>query len=194
MGKTKSAAGRVTVRRKRSAQPLRVVSCEVIFDGRVFSVTRDTVIEPGGGRVEREVVRHAGSAVIVPRRADGRILLVRQFRLAAQQFLWELAAGRLDVGESPLEAARRELQEETGLTAGHWKFLGEFFASPGYVDERMWLFLAEDLRRGRSCPEPDEVIRQRWFTPAEFGNLIRRGKIQDAKTLLGYFLLPNRRR
>jgi ADP-ribose pyrophosphatase len=166
-----------------------VLESTAVFKGRVFSVTRDRVREPGGIEITREVVRHAGSAVILPRRDDGRVLLVRQFRLPARRSIWELAAGRRDPGETPLRAARRELEEETGLTAERWKLLGEFYPSPGYVDERMWLFLAEGLRKGQARPEDDERIRKRWFTLDQLGALVRSGGLQDAKTLIGYFLI-----
>ncbi len=176
--------------RKKKGTTLRVKSSKTIFEGRVFSVTRDVVVEPGGVQIARDVVRHAGSAVILLRRRDGRVLLVRQFRLPTRQYLWELAAGRLDRGERPLDAARRELREETGFTARRWKLLAEFFPSPGYVNEKMWLYLAEDLRPGPAQPDPDEVVHHRWFSVPRLEQMVRRGRIKDAKTLLGYFLLP----
>ncbi len=162
---------------------------KLVFRGRVFSVTREEAVEPGGVRVVRELVRHAGSAVVVPQREDGRVLLVRQYRLASRGFLWEAVAGRLDAGESPLDAARRELAEEAGLGALQWIPLGVYYPSPGYVDERMWLFLARGLGRVAAHPDPDERIRKRWFRPEELGNMVRRRRLQDAKTVIGYFLL-----
>ena len=162
---------------------------KLLFRGRVFSVTCEEVVEPGGVQVTREVVRHAGSAVVIPQRDDGRLLLIRQFRLPSRGFLWEAVAGRLDAGESPLDAARRELAEEAGLGARQWASLGFFYPSPGYVDERMWLFLARGLRRVPARPEPDERIRKRWFRPQEIGAMVHRGLIHDAKTIIGYFLL-----
>ncbi len=177
------------MRQRKPARQLKLGRSEVVFRGRVFSVTRDRVVEPGGKKVVRELVRHPGSAVILPLRSDGHLLLVRQFRLAPRQFLWELAAGRIDGGESPLEAARRELLEETGFRASRWKLLAEVFPSPGFLDERMWLFLAEGLRQGRARPEPDELIRKRWFGLPQLEELIQRGKIQDGKTLAGCFFL-----
>jgi ADP-ribose pyrophosphatase len=166
-----------------------VLESKTVLRGRVFSVSHDRVREPGGVEVSRDVVRHAGSAVILPRRDDGRILLVRQFRLPVRDFLWELCAGRLDKGEAPLEAARRELEEETGLTAERWKLLVEYFPTPGYVDEKMWVFLAEGLKRGRARPEEDECIERKWFTPEQVLRMIRTGKLQDGKALVGCLLL-----
>ena len=166
---------------------------KVVFSGKVFSVTREPAREPGGVRVVREVVRHPGSAVVVARRDDGRLLLVRQFRFSAQKMLWEVVAGRVDAGESPIQAARRELAEEAGLGAAKWTSLGCFYPSPGFLDERMWLFLASGLRRETAPPDPDERISKRWFTPREVGVMIRRGRILDAKTALCYFLLRGRR-
>lgn len=168
---------------------VKLIRSRRVYTGRVFSVTRDEVVEPGGVRITRDVVRHAGSAVIIPRRDDGRILLVRQFRLPTLKRMWELAAGRLDTDEKPLDGARRELREETGLTADRWKLLATFYPSPGYVDERMWLYLAEGLRAGRAHPDEDEVINKRWFTLDQIGGLVAGKRIEDAKTLLGYFLL-----
>lgn len=113
MGKRKTS-GAARLKRAQRAGKAAIVRSEPVFQGRIFSVTRDTAIEPGGIEVVREVVRHAGSAVIVPRRADGRILLVRQFRLPTRRFMWELVAGRRDPGEGPLRAARRECGRKRG--------------------------------------------------------------------------------
>src|SRR5574341_2267217 len=105
----------------------------------------------------------------------GRILLVRQFRLPAQQSLWELPAGRLDRGETPLRAAKRELIEETGYQAHRWTRLVSFYPSPGYCSERMTIYLAEDLTPGTARPEADESIESRWFTAGDLkhGQFIR---------------------
>ena len=173
----------------KGSKQIKVESCDLIFDGRVFSVTRDSVIRSDGHRVVRDVVRHAGSAIVVPRRDDGRVLLIRQFRMPVRCYLWETVAGRLDAGETPLEAAKRELGEETGFSASRWTPLAEFYPSPGFLDERMHLFLAEGVKRGRAHPEADEQITARWFTLDELGTMIQRGKILDAKTLVAFFML-----
>ena len=118
---------------------------------------------------------------------EKQILLVRQFRLPAEQELWELPAGRIDPGENSLDAARRELREETGYQANSWKKLVSFWPSPGYVGEKMDIFLAKDLAPGAQDLMDDERIQMQWFPAAEVGRMIRRGEIQDDKTLVGYF-------
>jgi len=116
-----------------------------------------------------------------------RILLVRQYRLPAARYMWELPAGRLDPGEKPLEAAKRELIEETGYRARRWTKLASFFVSPGYVDERMTIYLAENLIAGVATPMDDERIETRWFPAAEVERLIETGKLDDAKTIVGFY-------
>jgi ADP-ribose pyrophosphatase len=116
----------------------------------------------------------------------GRILLVRQYRLPSQGYLWELPAGRVDTGESFLQAARRELKEETGYTAKSWKKIATFFPSPGFLAEKMIIFLATGLTVGEASPMDDERIETRWFTPRDLGKWIESGKIIDAKTMIGY--------
>lgn len=117
-----------------------------------------------------------------------RVLLVKQYRLPAERELWELPAGRIDSGETPLQAAKRELREETGYSARTWSKLVSFWASPGYVDEKMNLFLATNLTEGKQEPMDDERIQVRWFARKELRELITAGKILDGKTLVGYFL------
>ena len=118
--------------------------------------------------------------------AKKRILLVRQYRLPAGQKMWELPAGRLDPGENPLQAAKRELIEETGLRAKKWKKLASFYPSPGYVEEKMTIYLATELTEGESQPMEDERIETRWFTRKELRKQIASNKIQDAKTMIAF--------
>ena len=160
-------------------------SSQLIFRGKVFSVRRHSVVEPGGVRATRELVHHAGSAVILPRFRDGRIILVRQFRLATGGSLWELPAGSLDKNESALHAAKRELAEETGYGSSSWRKLVQYYPSPGFLDEKLTLFLARNIRPGPPCPETDERIRVRSFRMPELLSMMRTGKIRDGKTLLG---------
>jgi ADP-ribose pyrophosphatase len=165
---------------------MKVLSSEVRFDSPVFTVTDDRVVEPGGKEVHRSIVRHSGSAVVLALDAAGRVLVVEQFRLPARDVLWELPAGRVDPGESALEAARRELREETGYAAEEWRELITFYPSPGFVDEKMTVFLAHDLTEGAAEPMEDETIETHWLTVDEMEERIQSGKIRDGKTLVGF--------
>ena len=160
----------------------------IVFQGKVFSVTRETVAEPGGVCVVREIIRHPGSSVVIARNEAGEYLLIRQYRYAASKKLWEAVAGRIDPGETPLAAARRELAEEAGLAARRWKKLGVFYPSPGFMDERMWLYLAQNLSPATAECDEDERITRKWFTRAQFGAMVRHNRIVDAKTVLSFFL------
>jgi ADP-ribose pyrophosphatase len=163
----------------------KTLSSQVIFTGKVFSVRHDEVREPGGIVVGRDIVVHPGSVVVMPVFPDGKILLIRQYRHTAQDFLWELVAGRVDEGESPAEAAHRELAEETGYAARRLKKLLEIFPSPGFVAEIMWIFLASALTQGAARPEEDERIQARRFSLREAEHMIRSGKLRDAKSIAG---------
>lgn len=164
---------------------IRLLSSRLCCETSVFRVTEDHAIEPGGVEIRRAIVHHCGSAVMMPVDDRNRVLLVRQYRLPAQAKLWELPAGRVDEGENLLAAARRELIEETGYRARRWKKLISFFASPGFLTEKMTIFLATDLVRGAARPMEDERIECRWFTGKELDAWVRAGKIIDAKTLIG---------
>jgi ADP-ribose pyrophosphatase len=173
---------------------MKIISSKQVYDCGLFRVTEDKAVDQKTGfEIKRSVVRHIGSAVMMAVDAKKRILLVRQYRLPAERYLWELPAGRLDPGETPLKAARRELVEETGYKARRWTKLASFWASPGYVQERMTIFLAEDLTQGQSSPMEDERIDIGWFTPKEVGEMITKGVIQDAKTIVGYFTWKGRK-
>lgn len=165
---------------------MKIVSSREIYKCKLFRVTEEEAKEPGGFEIKRSIVRHPGSAVMMALDDRSRILLVRQFRLPADKYLWELPAGRLDEGENPLQAARRELREETGYKAKTWKRLAAYWPSPGYVGEKMTLFLATDLMQGEAEPMEDERIECRWFTRKEIDEMIRDGKVEDGKTIIGF--------
>jgi ADP-ribose diphosphatase len=168
---------------------MKITSSREVYKCNLFRVTEDRAIDPKSGfEIKRSVVRHAGSAVMMAVDERKRILLVRQYRLPAEKYLWELPAGRLDPGEKPLQAAKRELIEETGYRAKIWTKLASFFVSPGYVQERMTIYLAADLTAGEATPMDDERIETRWFTAKEVSGMIRAGKIEDAKTMIGFML------
>ena len=173
---------------------MKIISSKEVLKNKLFRIVDEVATDPSGFQIHRFIVRHPGSAVMMPVDEKERILLVKQFRLPAERDLWELPAGRLDPNESPLKAAKRELREETGLTAKKWVKLASFWASPGYVDEKMSLFLAFDLSKGEQQPMDDERIETRWFGRNELGELVLTGKILDAKTIVGYFLWQDYRR
>jgi len=168
----------------------RTLSSKIVFKGKVFWVTRDEVTEPGGVRATREVIRHNGSVVILAvdtrtNPADPGILLIRQWRHAANQFLLELPAGRIEPGEKLIPSGRRELLEETGYRARKWSKHTRYFASPGFLTEAMNILLAEDLTAGQATPEDDEKIEVHMTPLSEVLRLIHAGKIHDGKTLIG---------
>lgn len=170
---------------------IKLVSSQPIYSGPAFSVHKDFVRE-GGFTGQRDVVRHSGSVVIAPVAGKGsarKVLLVKQYRYAADEYLWELPAGRIDRGEKLLPAAKRELLEETGIRARKWKRLFHFYASPGFLDERMDVFLAEELTFGEAQPEEDEQIEAKFFTLSQAVKMVRSGAIHDAKTMTTVFWL-----
>jgi ADP-ribose pyrophosphatase len=166
---------------------MEVISSRELLKTKLFSVVEEVANDPGGFEIKRSIVRHPGSAVMMAVDENDRVLLVKQFRLPAEQYLWELPAGRLDSGESPLQAAKRELREETGFDAKQWTELVSFWPSPGYVQEKMTIFLAQDLTEGKQEPMEDERIEIRWFEHEELARMIRSGEILDGKTLIGHF-------
>lgn len=163
----------------------KVLSSETLYQGKVFRLQRDTVIEPGGVRVERDIIVHPGSVVVLPVFADGRVLLIRQYRHSVGEFLWELVAGRKEPEETPPVAARRELEEETGYRARRLRKLLRVVPTPGFVNEWMWIFAAEGLSKGPARPEEDENITPRIVTLKEAEKMIERGTLRDAKSICG---------
>jgi ADP-ribose pyrophosphatase len=153
----------------------------------IFHVTHDRTKDPAGHPIERFIVRHQGSAIVMPVNAGGEILLARQFRLPANAYLWEIPAGRIDPGETPLAAAKRELIEETGLRAKRWKRLFSLYMSPGFLDEKMHIFLATGLTQGPRVHLDGEHIESRWFPQTKIDAMIRRGQLLDGKTVAAFY-------
>lgn len=177
---------------------VKLISSKKIYTGPAFSVFQDFVQE-GRHTGQRDIVRHTGSVVILAvddRRSKKNpdVLLVRQYRYAADSYLWELPAGRIDRGEPRLRAAKRELLEETGVSARHWQRALRFYASPGFVAETMDIFYARELSFGEAQPEEDEQIKMKFVKLDELLKMITRGGIQDAKTMVGAFWLKQRSR
>jgi ADP-ribose pyrophosphatase len=195
---SKNAATPVSkAKTKKGAAPAdekaKVLSSKVVYEGSVFNVNRDRVIEPGCHESDRDIIRHNGSVVILA--ADNAkskknpwVVMERQYRHAANQYLWELPAGKIEAGEDPLEAGKRELAEETGYAAKKWKPLVEYFASPGFLGEAMKVYLAEGLIPGEAHPEEDEKIEIRLVKLHDILKMIDKGMIQDGKTLSGALL------
>jgi ADP-ribose pyrophosphatase len=177
---------------KPTTKGVRVLSSKVTYRAPVFYVTSEQVVEPSGKKVRRDVIRHPGSVVIMAvddTKSEPRVLLARQYRYAADQYLWEFPAGRIDGGETPLAGAKRELLEETGYAAQKWQQALFFYVSPGFLDETMALYLARDLRSGEATPEEDEQISKRFFSLSQAVRMVMSGKISDAKTIAGILWL-----
>ncbi len=181
-----------------SAKKAKVLNSTTLYEGPVFGIRRDEVIEPSGVRAIREVITHPGSVVVLPVLPDGKILLIQQYRHATRQNLWELVAGRMDPGETPRVAAARELIEETGYRAKRLRVFLDVFPTPGFLEERMFLLLAEGLTEGEAEPEEDEKIVSRAYKRTELEKMMRDGKLRDAKSIAGIlyyfrFLVPAKR-
>jgi ADP-ribose pyrophosphatase len=176
-----------------------LVSTERIYSGKVVNLDLDTVRFPDGTTGKLEMVRHPGASAVValldePRGPDPRVLMIRQFRHAANDFIWEIPAGRLDPGETPSTCAQRELEEETGMSADVLARLTTIYTTPGFTDEKIHIFLATGMKPGKHRREADEFMEvhtKRW---SEIMTMIRTGEIKDAKTLVGLMYVENFRR
>lgn len=173
------------------AEAPEVLESREVFRGRVFDVSVDTIRE-GETTYVREVVHHPGSAVIVPVFDDGTVALVRQYRHPAVKYLLEIPAGSLSPPERPEEGAARELEEELGVVAGNLEKLAEFFVSPGFVEEKMWLYLATELTETAQQLEDDELIEIVRVSFSRAFEMIEDGEIEDAKTIIGIMMAARR--
>ncbi len=160
----------------------KTIESELIFDGRVVKLYKDTIELPTGKQSFREVVKHAGGVVILAVK-DDKILLVKQFRYPFKEIMYELPAGKLEAGEDPFEAAKRELEEETGYCANKWTDLGYVYTSPGYSDEKLYLYKAENLKFTHCHPDDGEIIQAFEYKYDDVLKMINNGEINDAKTL-----------
>lgn len=160
------------------------ISSRRLHEGRIINLREDTVHLPNGRDAKREIVEHKGAACIVPVLPDGRVVMVRQFRKPAEAALWELPAGGLEIGEDPLECARRELSEECNLQ-GEFSPLFECFLAPGYSTELMHGYLAVNCSEHRGTPDEDENLHIQAFTLDELMAMFDRGELRDSKTLCG---------
>lgn len=161
-----------------------------VYSGRVINLDVDLVEFPNGTTGELEIFRHPGASAVVPflsdpRGNDPQLMLIKQYRYAADDYLYEIPAGRLDPGEEPIDCAHRELREETGCTATSMEHLYTMYTTPGFTDERIHIFMATGLSTGDSALEPDEFLTVESLTLAKALDMIRRGELKDAKTVTG---------
>jgi ADP-ribose pyrophosphatase len=163
----------------------KVLKQEIVFNGSHVKLRVDRVIEPSGHEATREIVVHPGAVCIVARPTDSEVILIRQYRHSTGGELLEIPAGGLDPGEAPLDAARRELEEETGFLAANVVERGSFWTTPGFTTEYMWLFEATGLTKTQTNPDEDEVIETEVVKVADALRMIEDGRIQDAKSILG---------
>jgi len=166
------------------------VSTRRVYTGRVINLDVDTVRFPNGSIGELEMIRHPGASAVVPFLSDPgsedpEILLIKQYRYAAEQYLYEVPAGRLDPNEAPEACARRELQEETGCEAARVEHMFTMYTTPGFTDEKIHLFIAVGLTRGANAREADEFIEVETMALSRALSLVEQGEIKDAKTALG---------
>ena len=171
-----------------------LVDRKIIFEGRVITVSVDTVDLPNGVRAPLELVRHPGGAAVVAIDDQERVCLLRQYRHAAGGFIHELPAGKLEPNEPPEQTARRELVEEAGVSGAHWESLGAYLSSPGVFTEVIHLYLATGLAPATRAPGEDEVIQVEWWPLAEAVERARSGELTDAKTIIGILRTASRKK
>ena len=169
---------------------MEILSTETIYKGKIFDINIDSIRE-GDVEYKREIVVHKGSCVVIPVFDDGTVALVRQYRHAAGKYLLEICAGTLNAGEDPEVGARRELEEEIGVTAGKIEKLCEFYVSPGFLTEKMHLYLATELSETRQMLEADEILTIERLSLSQALEMVTSGQIEDAKTIIGLLQYKN---
>lgn len=175
-----------------TTQNPKLLSTEIVYEGRVFDV-KLAEIDDNGLVYKREIIEHGGSAVVLPVHENGEILLVRQYRHPTGGYLLEIPAGTVEEGETPEECAAREIEEETGYTAANLEKISEFYVSPGFLSEKMHLFVATDLTKTAPNPDDDENIDVVRMEIAKALELVNERKIEDAKTIIGILMVTRMR-
>lgn len=165
----------------------KTMKTEKIYEGKMINLRIDTVELPDKKYSKREIIEHPGAVGILPITDDGSMILVRQFRKAVEKNLLEIPAGKIEIYEEPKETALRELSEETGYTPQKMEYLFEFYTSPGFSDEKIYLFLATDLLKGEANPENDEYIEIEKIKIEDLVDMVKKGKINDSKTIIGIY-------
>jgi ADP-ribose pyrophosphatase len=167
------------------------IKSSIIFKGGIIDLYLDEVELPNGNIATREKVSHPGAVCIVPVTGNGSILLVRQFRYPVGEILMEIPAGKIDENELPVECAKREMKEEVGATGGKLIHLNTFYSSPGFCNETMHLYMAENFKKGENCLEDDEFLKVVEVEMEDALSFIESGKLRDAKTIIGILLTRN---
>ncbi len=166
----------------------KTMKTENVYKGKILNLRIDTVELPDKKYSKREIVEHPGSVAIVPITKKKEIILVKQYRKAVESHLLEVPAGKLELNEEPIETARRELKEETGIEAGKLEYITEFFTSPGFSNEKIYLFLAMDLLEGLSELDDGEYIEETKIEIDKLVDMIKKGQILDSKTIIGVYM------
>lgn len=166
----------------------KTMKSERIYEGKIVNLRVDTVELPGKKYSKREIVEHPGAVGIVPITEDGKIILVKQFRKAVEKPLLEIPAGKIEINEEPKETALRELFEETGFYSNNMEYVIEFYTSPGFSNEKIYLFLATELEKREAEPSDDEFIETEMFDIKDLVEMVNKGEINDSKTIIGIFL------
>ena len=164
------------------------IGSKLLYDGKILKLRFDTVMLPDGQLSTREIVEHPGAVAIVPITEDGRIIMVRQYRHAVGALMLEIPAGKLDPGEDPLTCAYRELEEETGYSAGSLQYLSSVYTTPGFTNEKIHLYVAGQLSKTRQRTDDDEFIKVEIYTCEQLRSLIDQGIVCDAKTMLALLI------
>lgn len=165
----------------------KTMKCEKIYDGKILNLKVETVEIPGKKYSKREIIEHPGGVGIIALTEDNHVVLVKQYRKAIEKPLIEIPAGRLEVNEEPIETAKRELKEETGYITEDLKYLLEFYTSPGYCNEKIYLFLAKGLTKGETSFDDGEYCETLTYSIDELCKMIDRGEIMDSKTIIGIY-------
>lgn len=166
----------------------KTMKSERIYEGKIVNLRIDTVELPGKKYSKREIVEHPGAVGIIPITNDGEIIMVRQFRKSVEKPLLEIPAGKIEINEEPKETALRELFEETGYSSNKMEYIIEFYTSPGFSNEKIYLFLATELEKGNANPKDDEYIKIEKFDIMELVEMVKRGEINDSKTIIAILL------
>lgn len=167
----------------------KTISSDRIYSGKTISLRLDTVELPNKGYKKREIVEHKGAVGIIAITPENKVILVRQYRKAIEKELWEIPAGKIEIGENPKDTAIRELKEETGYSADSIKLIHKFYTSAGFSNQKIYIYLAQNLTSGEQKLDEDEFIKTEEFSLDEVYNMIYKNDIEDAKTSIGMLLI-----